>query len=59
VARLGKEIALAMEDPALRQRMLDLGAEPTYVAADAFGRFFRDESVKWARVVKDMGIQAD
>jgi tripartite-type tricarboxylate transporter receptor subunit TctC len=59
VARLSKEIAAAMADPALRQRMIDLGAEPTYLPADAFGRFFRDETQKWARVVKETGIQAD
>ena len=59
VARLSKEIAAAMADPAIRQRMMDLGAEPTYVPAEAFGRFFRDETLKWARVVKETGIQAD
>lgn len=59
VARLSKAIANAMADPAVRQRMIDLGAEPTYEAADAFGRFFRDETQKWARVVKETGIHLD
>ena len=59
VAQLSKAIAAAMADPAVRQRMVELGAEPTYVPADAFGRFFRDETKKWARVVKETGIQAD
>jgi len=59
VARLSKEIAAAMADPAVRQRMIELGAEPTYLGADAFGRFFHDETQKWARVVKETGIQAD
>jgi len=48
-----------MADPGVRQRMIDLGAQPTFVPADAFARFFADETQRWARVVKETGIQAD
>jgi tripartite-type tricarboxylate transporter receptor subunit TctC len=59
VARLGKEIAAALGDPDVHRRMVELGAEPTYLDSESFGRFFRDETQKWARVVKETGIQPD
>ena len=59
VARVSKAIAGAMADPAVRQRIIDLGAEPTYLADEAFARFFRDETQKWARIVKETGIKPD
>ncbi len=59
VARLGKEIAAALADPSVHRRMVELGAEPGYLDSESFGRFFRDETQKWARVVKETGIQTD
>jgi len=59
VAQISKAVAAAMADPGVRQRMIDLGAQPTFVPADAFARFFADETQRWARVVKETGIQAD
>jgi tripartite-type tricarboxylate transporter receptor subunit TctC len=59
IARLSKALEAAMADPTVRQRMIELGAEPTYEPAEAFGRFFRDETQKWARVVKETGIHVD
>lgn len=59
VAQISKAVAAAMADAGVRQRMVDLGAEPTFVASDAFARFFADETQRWARLVKETGIQAD
>jgi tripartite-type tricarboxylate transporter receptor subunit TctC len=59
VARLSKAVAQAMADSSVQQRMIELGAEPTYVPADAFARFFASETQRWARVVKETGIKAD
>ena len=59
IARVSSAIAGAMADPAVKQRMIELGAEPTFVADEAFARFFRDETRKWARIVKETGIQPD
>jgi tripartite-type tricarboxylate transporter receptor subunit TctC len=59
IEQLSKAIAAAMADPGVRQRMIELGADPTFVPPDAFARFFADETVRWARVVKETGIKAD
>ena len=59
IAKLSKAVESAMANAEVRQRMIDLGADPTYVPADAFAHFFIDETRRWAQVVKETGIQGD
>jgi tripartite-type tricarboxylate transporter receptor subunit TctC len=42
--------------PDLRQRMADLGVEAEPLDAEQFTAFFKSETVKWAKVVKEAGI---
>lgn len=59
LAQINKAVESAMADPGVRQRMVELGADPVYVPSDAFARFFAEETQRWARVVKETGIHAD
>jgi tripartite-type tricarboxylate transporter receptor subunit TctC len=59
VAQISKAVAAAMADQGIRQRMIDIGAEPVYVPSDAFARFFVDQMDRWSRVVKETGIHID
>jgi tripartite-type tricarboxylate transporter receptor subunit TctC len=56
VARLNTEIGRALLSPDVRERLIENGAEPASGTPEAFGAFMRDESVKWAQVVKRTGM---
>jgi tripartite-type tricarboxylate transporter receptor subunit TctC len=59
VERLNKEIAAAMQDPAVRQRFNDLGAEPLASSPEELGRFISAEVAKWRGIIQKGGITID
>ena len=59
VAKLNKEINVALADPKLKARLADLGAEPMTMTPADFEKFVVDETEKWGKVVKFAGIKAD
>lgn len=59
VSRLNQALQVALADPALKQRMGEIGAEVTPGSAAEFGRFVADETVKWDKVIRAAGISAD
>ena len=59
VNRLNTEIVKIVKLPEMRERFLNLGAEPAGSTAAEFGAFFRSEVEKWGRVVKTSGAQVD
>lgn len=59
VARLGREIAAVVQLPAVRDRLLALGAEPVGNSPEEFAAFNRSEMAKWARIVKQSGAKVD
>ncbi|OYU97995.1 MAG: LacI family transcriptional regulator [Burkholderiales bacterium PBB5] len=59
VARLGAEVAAIVRQPAVRDRLLALGAEPVGNTPDEFAAFNRSELAKWARIVKQSGAKVD
>jgi len=59
IAKLNKEINAVLGDPAIKQRMADLGSEPMIMSAAQFGAFEKAEAEKWGKVVKTAGIKAE
>ena len=59
VARLNADIAAILNAADLKERLAGLGAEPGSMSVDAFGRYVRDEIMKWAKVVKESGATVD
>ncbi len=59
VAGLSGAVARAAQDPEMRKRLAEQGAEPVGSSAEEFGRILRDEVAKWAEVVKVSGARAD
>lgn len=57
--KLSNEITKALSNADVRKQLLARGAEAQPGNAEAFTKFMRDEMSKWARVVKNAGIQAD
>jgi tripartite-type tricarboxylate transporter receptor subunit TctC len=56
VDRLNKEINAAFSDPAMKTRFADIGGEPLAASPGEFATLIKDETEKWARVVKLAGI---
>lgn len=59
VDRLGREIAAIVAAPDVQARLRTLGVEPDGRGPAAFSAFQRAEIVKWGKVIKDSGIQAE
>jgi tripartite-type tricarboxylate transporter receptor subunit TctC len=59
VAKLNQEVAEAVKDATVNDKLLQLGAEPVSSSPEAFDSFFKGEVAKWARVVKSAKVQID
>ncbi len=59
VDRLHREIVRALKDPEVRDRLVADGAETVGSSPEEFAAYIRSESVKWAKVVKDVGIKPE
>jgi tripartite-type tricarboxylate transporter receptor subunit TctC len=59
VALLNREINAVLADPAIKARLIALGAEPLAMSADQSAAFVADETAKWGKVIRDAGIKVD
>ena len=59
VARLNKEIAVALARPKLAQAYIALGVEPAPGTPEAFAALMKAETARYARLIKAAGIRAD
>jgi tripartite-type tricarboxylate transporter receptor subunit TctC len=56
---LARAILDASRAPDYRQRLLELGEEPSATSPEAFRRLLREEMAKWSEVIKVAHIRAD
>jgi tripartite-type tricarboxylate transporter receptor subunit TctC len=59
LSRLQQETVKALQLPAMKERLLGLGANPSGISGADFLRYIEAESAKWARVVKLSGAKVD
>ncbi|MDZ5456161.1 Bug family tripartite tricarboxylate transporter substrate binding protein [Azohydromonas lata] len=59
VARLNTEFNKALQQPDLRKRLGEEGADPAGGSPDQFAALIRDEIQRWGKVVKDAGTKLD
>ncbi len=59
VALLNKHIVAILKSPEVRERFLAMGAEPVGNSPTEFNAFIKLEITKWARLLRDVGIQSD
>jgi tripartite-type tricarboxylate transporter receptor subunit TctC len=59
IARLEKEVRLAVNDPATRQRLQALGLDPVASTPDYFSKFVHAEMARWVTLVKTNKISVD
>lgn len=59
VARLAAEIDASFEDPAIRERLAQQGADPLRLGPAPFAAFVREEFARWARVIRDADFKPE
>lgn len=59
IDRLNRDIAAVMSAPAMTQRMAAYGIETTHSTPEAFAERIRNDTQKWARIIRDSGARAD
>jgi tripartite-type tricarboxylate transporter receptor subunit TctC len=57
IAKLDQEIEAVLSDENMKARLVGLGIDPMFMAADDLARFVVDEAEKWGKVVKFAGIK--
>ena len=57
VARLHDAIVKAVATPAVREKLLAVGADPTTMPVEEFARYLRADIEKWGKLVQSVGIQ--
>ena len=58
IDKLNAAVQQVLQDPALRERLADMGAVPAGTTPAAFGQLIRDERTKWGRIIQERGIRA-
>ena len=59
VATLNREINAVLADPAIKARLVALGAEPLVMSPQQSAAFVADETAKWGEVIRNAGIKAE
>jgi tripartite-type tricarboxylate transporter receptor subunit TctC len=59
IERLNREINVALGDPAVKARFADLGGIVLPGSPADFGRLIREETDKWAEVIRAANISLD
>jgi tripartite-type tricarboxylate transporter receptor subunit TctC len=59
VDKLNKEVNAGLADPKIKAQLADLGGTPLVGSPADFAKLIADETEKWGKVVKFVGIKAD
>ena len=59
IEKLNKEVNAVLAEPAIKQRLIDLGGAPLIGPPDAFGKMIVAETEKWEKVVKAAGVKVE
>jgi tripartite-type tricarboxylate transporter receptor subunit TctC len=59
VAKLSAEVEKIVRSPDIRDKLLQLGAEPRYMSSEQVTAFVAVESPKWGQLIRESGASAD
>ena len=59
VALLNKEIAAAVQHPAVKEKFVAALLEPTTTSSQEFVAFLKAEAARWSQLIKTVGIKAE
>jgi tripartite-type tricarboxylate transporter receptor subunit TctC len=57
--KISADIARVLKQPEMRERFIQQGADPVGSTPEQFGTHMKNETAKWARLVKASGAKAD
>ena len=56
---LSKEVAAALADPTMKQKMANLGAEPMPMGPAEFGKLLADDTQTWGKVIRAANLKIE
>ena len=59
IAVLNKALNAALADPGMKERIAGFGGVPLAVTPEGFGKLVADETVRWEKVVKTVGLSIE
>jgi tripartite-type tricarboxylate transporter receptor subunit TctC len=59
IIRLRSEMVTALKDPAVKEKLAGLGAEPIGNTPEEFAAMIRSETTKWGKIVREANITAE
>jgi tripartite-type tricarboxylate transporter receptor subunit TctC len=59
VTKLHDAIVTAVKTPAVRDKLMEVGADPKTMGVEEFTRFIRDDIAKWDKLIKAVGIKIE
>jgi tripartite-type tricarboxylate transporter receptor subunit TctC len=57
IAKLNQAVRAALDDPAVRDKLIKSGAIPTPTSPEELGKFLKEEFDRWGKVIRDKGIK--
>jgi tripartite-type tricarboxylate transporter receptor subunit TctC len=59
VQRLNQEICAILDEPEIKRKLMEQGADPAPTDPESFARLIREDVAKWTEVIRNAGIQPD
>ena len=59
IKRLNQETARILNEPEVKQKILDSGAEPVTTSPEEFAAIIRSDRAKFGKLIKDAGLQGE
>ena len=59
VQRLNRELCAILEEPDIKQKLAQQGADPAPTDPESFARLIRDDVAKWTEVIRSAGIRPE
>ena len=56
---LNKRVVAAINDPGVKQKLIDFGVEPVGSTSAEFAALIQSETTRWHKLIKDLGITLD
>ena len=59
IAALHRQVVASINEPAVRQKLVDFGVEPVGSTPEQFAALLASESTRWQKLIRDQNITLD